>query len=80
VIETFEKTSLERTQNEESHPMRELLIGIDTGSSAAFAEMNAAVHGLMFATRGRERHEAFNYVKDAGHAENGAYALRAANV
>lgn len=47
------------------------------GGPAAFAEINAAVHGIMFATEGRPWHEAFNYVNDAGHAENGVYALRA---
>lgn len=47
------------------------------GGPAAFAEINAAVHGLMFSTSGRQWHEAFNYVNDAGHAENGVYALRA---
>lgn len=47
------------------------------GGPAAFAEINSAVHGLMFATQGREWFEAFNYVNDAGHAENGVYALRA---
>lgn len=47
------------------------------GGPAAFAEINAAVHGLMFATRDRPWFEAFNYVNDAGHAENGVYALRA---
>jgi len=47
------------------------------GGPAAFAEMNAAIHGLMFATQGRQWHEAFNYINDAGHAENGVYALRA---
>jgi transketolase len=47
------------------------------GGPAAFAEINAAIHGLMFATQGRPWHEAYNYVNDAGHAENGVYALRA---
>jgi transketolase len=47
------------------------------GGPAAFAEMNSAIHGIMFATQGREWHEAFNYINDAGHAENGVYALRA---
>jgi transketolase len=47
------------------------------GGPAAFAEINAAVHGLMFSIQGRPWHEAFNYVNDAGHAENGVYALRA---
>ena len=47
------------------------------GGPAAFAEINAAIHGIMFATTGREWHEAFNFVNDAGHTENGIYALRA---
>lgn len=47
------------------------------GGPAAFAEINAALHGLMFATPGRPWHEAFHFVNDAGHAENGIYALRA---
>src|SRR5688572_4031208 len=47
------------------------------GGPAAFAEMLAAVHGIMFSTKGRLWHEAFNFVNDAGHAENGIYALRA---
>jgi transketolase len=47
------------------------------GGPAAFAEINSAIHGLMFSTTGRQWHEAFNYVNDAGHAENGIYALRA---
>ena len=47
------------------------------GGPAAFAEMMAAIHGVMFATQGRQWHEAYNFVNDAGHAENGIYALRA---
>src|SRR5215204_2189613 len=47
------------------------------GGPAAFAEIMAAIHGLMFATTGRQWHEAFNFVNDAGHTENGIYALRA---
>src|SRR5881409_445128 len=47
------------------------------GGPAAFAEIMAAIHGLMFATQGRPWHEAFNFVNDAGHTENGIYALRA---
>jgi transketolase len=46
------------------------------GGPAAFAEIMAAIHGLMFATKGRPWHEAFNFVNDAGHTENGIYALR----
>jgi len=47
------------------------------GGPAAFADMLAALHGIMFATAGRPWHEAYNFVNDAGHAENGIYALRA---
>jgi len=47
------------------------------GGPAAFAEINSAIHSLMFAVKDRPWHEAFNYVNDAGHAENGVYALRA---
>lgn len=47
------------------------------GGPAAFAEMMAAVHGIMFATQGRPWFETFNFANDAGHAENGIYALRA---
>lgn len=47
------------------------------GGPAAFAEMMAAIHSILFATTGREWHDAFNFVNDAGHAENGIYALRA---
>jgi len=46
------------------------------GGPAAFAEIMAAVHGIMFATQGRQWHEAYNFVNDAGHTENGIYALR----
>jgi transketolase len=47
------------------------------GGPAAYADMLAALHAIMFATTGRQWHEAFNFVNDAGHAENGIYALRA---
>lgn len=47
------------------------------GGPAAFAEIMAAVHGVMFATKGRQWFEAYNFVNDAGHTENGIYALRA---
>ena len=47
------------------------------GGPSAFAEIMAAIHAQMFATTGRSWHEAFNFVNDAGHAENGIYALRA---
>lgn len=47
------------------------------GGPAAFAEIMAAVHALMFNEKGRPWHEAYNFVNDAGHTENGIYALRA---
>ncbi|MGD0814932.1 MAG: transketolase C-terminal domain-containing protein [Verrucomicrobiota bacterium] len=46
------------------------------GGPAAFAEIISAIHGLMFAVKGRPWHEAYNFVNDAGHCENGIYALR----
>jgi len=47
------------------------------GGPAGFAEIMAAIHGVMFSVRDRPWHEAFNFVNDAGHTENGIYALRA---
>jgi transketolase len=47
------------------------------GGPAAYAEMMAAIHAIMFSTKDREWHEAYNFANDAGHAENGIYALRA---
>jgi transketolase len=47
------------------------------GGPAAFAEIISSIHGLMFAVQGRPWFEAFNFVNDAGHTENGIYALRA---
>jgi transketolase len=47
------------------------------GGPAAFAEINSAIHGLMFSEPDRPWFEAYNFVNDAGHAENGIYALRA---
>jgi len=47
------------------------------GGPAAFAEINAAIHGLLFSERNRAWYDAYNFVNDAGHAENGIYALRA---
>jgi transketolase len=46
------------------------------GGPAAFAEIMSAIHGVMFATRGREWHEAYHFANDAGHCENGVYAVR----
>jgi transketolase len=50
------------------------------GGPAAFAELMSATHGLMFhlaAKAGVEWHDAFHFVNDAGHCENGLYALKA---
>lgn len=47
------------------------------GGPAALAELNSAIHHIMFAESTREWHEAYNYLNDAGHTENGVYALRA---
>lgn len=47
------------------------------GGPAAFAEMISATHALMFKDTTKEWFENFNFVNDAGHAENGIYALRA---
>ena len=47
------------------------------GGPAAFSEIMAAVHAIMFSEQGRPWHEAYNFVNDAGHTENGIYALRA---
>jgi transketolase len=47
------------------------------GGPAALAEVMAAIHAIMFSTQGRAWHEAFHFVNDAGHTENGVYALRA---
>lgn len=46
------------------------------GGPSAFAEIMSAIHGIMFAVKGRPWFEAFNFVNDAGHTENGIYALR----
>jgi len=47
------------------------------GGPAAFAEIISAIHGVMFSVTGREWHQAYNFVNDAGHCENGIYAIRA---
>ena len=47
------------------------------GGPSALAEAVAAIHGVMFSVKGRQWHEAFNFVNDAGHCENGVYACRA---
>ena len=50
------------------------------GGPAAFAELMSATHGLMFSLSkkaGVQWYEAFNFVNDGGHCENGLYALKA---
>ena len=47
------------------------------GGPAAFAEIMSSIHGLLFSVKDRAWHEAYNFVNDAGHTENGIYALRA---
>jgi len=47
------------------------------GGPAALAELNSAIHYFMYAEQNREWHEAYNYLNDAGHTENGVYALHA---
>lgn len=46
------------------------------GGPAALAELNSAIHHFLFSESSREWHEAYNYLNDAGHTENGVYALR----
>lgn len=47
------------------------------GGPAAFVEVMASLHGVMFRGGAGEWHERHNFVNDAGHCENGIYALRA---
>ncbi len=47
------------------------------GGPSAFAEIMAAVHAIMFSVKDRPWFEAYNFVNDAGHTENGIYALHA---
>nr|BDT27725.1 thiamine pyrophosphate-dependent enzyme [Bacteriovorax sp. HI3] len=47
------------------------------GGPAAFAEIMAATHAIMFADKTKNWFDSFHFVNDAGHTENGIYALRA---
>ncbi len=50
------------------------------GGPAAFAELMSAAHGLMYywsLKTKRPWHQAFHFVNDAGHCENGLYAIKA---
>lgn len=45
------------------------------GGPAALAELMSAIHGVMFARNPWQ--QSYNFVNDAGHTENGLYALKA---
>ncbi len=49
------------------------------GGPSAYAEIMSALHAIMFSAsdKNKEWYERFNFVNDAGHAENGIYAIRA---
>lgn len=50
------------------------------GGPSAVAEIMSALHGIMFTQSkeaGKPWHELFHFVNDAGHCENGIYALKA---
>lgn len=50
------------------------------GGPAAFAELMSATHAYMFEqakTVGKQWYEIFHFVNDAGHCENGLYAIKA---
>lgn len=50
------------------------------GGPSAFAEIISSLHGLMFAESAKSQaqwHENFHFVNDAGHCENGIYAMKA---
>src|SRR3712207_1300686 len=50
------------------------------GGPSAFAELMSAAHGIIFHEARKARqpwHEIFHFVNDAGHCENGLYALKA---
>jgi transketolase len=46
------------------------------GGPAALAELMSSIHGIMFSRPG-PWHQRFNFANDAGHTENGLYALKA---
>lgn len=47
------------------------------GGPAAFAEIMSSLHAIMFRSSESQWFEQYNFVNDAGHTENGIYALRA---
>ena len=46
------------------------------GGPSALAEINSVLHAMVF-SEGEKWHQKFNLVNDAGHCENGLYALKA---
>lgn len=46
------------------------------GGPAAYADAISAIHGIIFADKKFAWYEKFNFVNDAGHAENGVYAIQ----
>ena len=46
------------------------------GGPSAFAEIMSALHALLFQDQAKAWHEKYNFINDAGHCENGIYALR----
>lgn len=46
------------------------------GGPAAFAEIMSSIHAIMFRKNENPWYECYNFVNDAGHTENGIYALR----
>ena len=47
------------------------------GGPSALAEIMSAIHALMFGQGGQRWFDHFRFINDAGHTENGLYALRA---
>jgi transketolase len=50
------------------------------GGPAAFAEIMSAIHGIMFSEaikKNQNWYDLYNFVNDAGHCENGIYAVKA---
>lgn len=47
------------------------------GGPAALAEIMSSIHGLMFQDKSSQWYDQYNFVNDAGHTENGVYAVRA---
>ena len=46
------------------------------GGPSAFVEIMSSIHAIMFRQREEQWYDRYNFVNDAGHCENGIYALR----